>query len=199
MVAMIIPAIVNIYRYYFIKVMGLDVWRSFSYVHFLFYVLFCSMVFVYKSSRLKVRHFILHPPIQKEITALSFVTFSRQGVVSILAIILIILLYPTRTFHRRLRIISRMLMFALFPILGITQGFIPIAGYNHGAQNYERVKESIQISIKYAALLASLILFLYLLCNAHCIRFTTGSKSYFRDTGCLAVGICRFPLLPSTN
>jgi Na+-driven multidrug efflux pump len=33
-----------------------------------------------------------------------------------------------------------MLMFALFPILGITQGFIPIAGYNHGAQNYERVK-----------------------------------------------------------
>jgi Na+-driven multidrug efflux pump len=34
-------------------------------------------------------------------------------------------------------IISRMLMFALFPILGITQGFIPIAGYNHGAQNYE--------------------------------------------------------------
>jgi Na+-driven multidrug efflux pump len=31
-------------------------------------------------------------------------------------------------------------MFAL-PILGITQGFIPIAGYNYGAQNYERVKK----------------------------------------------------------
>jgi Na+-driven multidrug efflux pump len=46
-----------------------------------------------------------------------------------------------RTFHRRLWIISRMLMFALSPILGITQGFIPIAGYNHGAQNYERVKK----------------------------------------------------------
>jgi Na+-driven multidrug efflux pump len=35
-----------------------------------------------------------------------------------------------------------MLMFALFPILGITQGFIPIAGYNHGAQNYERSRIS---------------------------------------------------------
>jgi Na+-driven multidrug efflux pump len=47
----------------------------------------CSVVFVYKSElRLKVRHFI-HLPIIKEITALSFVTFSRQ-VVSILAIIL---------------------------------------------------------------------------------------------------------------
>jgi Na+-driven multidrug efflux pump len=65
-------------------------------------------------------------------------------------------------------------MFALFPILGITR-FIPIAGYNHGAQNYERVKESIQISIKYAAL-ASLILFYTLLCNAYCIRFTTDPK-----------------------
>jgi Na+-driven multidrug efflux pump len=48
----------------------------------------------------------------------------------------------------------------LFPVLGITQGFIP-NGYNYGAENYERVKESIQISIKYAALLASLILSLF--------------------------------------
>jgi Na+-driven multidrug efflux pump len=39
-------------------------------------------------------------------------------------------------------IISRMLMFALFSILGIT-GFLPVAGYNYGAQNYNRVTESI--------------------------------------------------------
>jgi hypothetical protein len=60
-----------------------------SYVHFLFYVLpFVLWFFVYKSElRLKVRHFIT-PTHNKEITALSFVTFSRQGVVSILAIIL---------------------------------------------------------------------------------------------------------------
>jgi Na+-driven multidrug efflux pump len=82
--------------------------------YFMCFLLFCG--FVYKSElRLKVRHFILHLPIIKEITALSFVTFSRQGVVSILAIILNHTLYSTgRTFHRRLRIISRMLMFALF-------------------------------------------------------------------------------------
>jgi Na+-driven multidrug efflux pump len=76
-------------------------------------------------------------------------------------------------------------MFALFPILGITQGFIPIAGYNHGAQNYERVKESIQISIKYAALLASLILFLYFTMQRLLYPFYYRSKSYCRDTGCL--------------
>jgi Na+-driven multidrug efflux pump len=74
-------------------------------------------------------------------------------------------------------IISRMLMFALFPILGITQGFLPIAGYNYGAENYGRVRESIQISIKYAALLASFI-FIFILVFATPIVavFTTDPK-----------------------
>jgi Na+-driven multidrug efflux pump len=53
-----------------------------------------------------------------------------------------------------------------FPVLGITQGFIPIAGYNYGAENYERVKESIQISIKYAALLAT-----FVFCHYTLLRF----------------------------
>jgi Na+-driven multidrug efflux pump len=55
-----------------------------------------------------------------------------------------------------------MLMFALFPILGITQGFLPIAGYNYGAENYERVKETVSLSIKYGAILASLIFIIIL-------------------------------------
>jgi len=54
-------------------------------------------------------------------------------------------------------IISRMLMFATFPIFGITQGFLPIAGYNYGAKNWERVRKSINISIFYATALASLV------------------------------------------
>ncbi|MDK2771796.1 MAG: MATE family efflux transporter, partial [Flavobacterium sp.] len=54
-------------------------------------------------------------------------------------------------------IINRMLMFAYFPILGITQGFLPIAGYNYGAKNFHRVKESIIKSIIAAAVMASCI------------------------------------------
>ena len=48
-------------------------------------------------------------------------------------------------------------MFALFPIFGITQGFIPIAGYNYGAKNYERVRQSINIAIRYSMILATLV------------------------------------------
>jgi Na+-driven multidrug efflux pump len=62
-----------------------------------------------------------------------------------------------------------------FPVLGITQGFIPIAGYNYGAENYERVKESIQISIKYAALLATFgfVIILYYATLSH---FTSNER-----------------------
>jgi Na+-driven multidrug efflux pump len=88
---MIIPAIVNIILdIIFYKVMdwGFGAALATSISYFMCFLLFCGF-FVYKSElRLKVRHFILHLPIIKEITALSFVTFSRQGVVSILAIIL---------------------------------------------------------------------------------------------------------------
>jgi len=54
-------------------------------------------------------------------------------------------------------IIGRMLMFALFPVFGVTQGFLPIAGFNYGAFKYDRVKESIYTAIKYAALVATLV------------------------------------------
>ncbi|MFV8368728.1 MATE family efflux transporter [Flavobacterium sp. LB2R40] len=163
MVAMIIPAFINIIldiifiKYLDLGMFGAALATAISYCTcFLFVVWF----FYFKSElQLKAKHFKFKMPIVKEITELSFVTFSRQGVVSILAIILNHTLYTYGGEHSVAiyGIISRMLMFALFPILGITQGFLPIAGFNYGAGNYERVKESVLLSIKYAALLASLI------------------------------------------
>jgi Na+-driven multidrug efflux pump len=88
-----------------------------------------------------------------------------------------------------------MLMFALF-LFSESHKFIPIAGYNHGAQNYERVKENPNF-IKYAALLASLILFYTLLCNAYCIRFTTDPKVIAETPDALLV-FAASPLLPSS-
>lgn len=183
MVAMIIPAFVNIILdIVFIKVMGLGMFGAALATSISYFIcfLFVLWFFAYKSElRLKAWHFKLHIPIIKEITGLSFVTFSRQGVIAILAIILNHTLYSYGGEHSIAvyGIISRMLMFALFPILGITQGFIPIAGYNYGAQNYERVKESVQISIKYAALLASLIFVVILYYATPIVAiFTTDAK-----------------------
>ena len=54
-------------------------------------------------------------------------------------------------------IVGRMLMFALFPVFGVTQGFLPIAGFNYGAGKMERVRESINTAILYASALATLV------------------------------------------
>ena len=183
MIAMIIPAFVNIgLDILFIKYLHLGMFGSAmaSGISYFMCFLFVLWFFLFRSElKLKARHFKFQIPIIKEITGLSFVTFSRQGVVSILAIIINHTLYAYGGEHSIAvyGIVSRMLMFALFPILGITQGFLPIAGYNYGASNHDRVKESILISIKYAALIATLIFIGILLFAEPIVAvFTSDSK-----------------------
>ena len=48
-------------------------------------------------------------------------------------------------------------MFSLFPVLGITQGFIPIAGFNYGAKKKKRVEEVIRTALLYATGFATLV------------------------------------------
>lgn len=95
----------------------------------------------------------------REIAAIGAVTLARQGVISVLAIILHNSLYRLggENALAMYGIASRFMMFALFPMLGITQGFLPIAGYNYGAQLYDRTRESIVLSVKYATIIATVI------------------------------------------
>jgi Na+-driven multidrug efflux pump len=147
--------------------------------------LFILWFFIYKSElRLKWHHLKFHVPLVKEISSLSFVTFSRQGVVSLLAIILNHTLYTYGGEHSVViyGIISRMLMFALFPVLGITQGFLPIAGFNYGANNHKRVKETIFISIKYAAILATLIFVGILVFTKEIVSVFTTDEAVLAET-----------------
>ncbi|MEL6988486.1 MAG: MATE family efflux transporter, partial [Bacteroidota bacterium] len=109
--------------------------------------------------RLKTSSFALNSKIFKEISSLSSVTLARQGVISVLGILLnnVLINYGDALDVASYGIISRMLMFALFPVIGVTQGFMPIAGYNYGAKKYNRVRQTINTSIKYAGILALII------------------------------------------
>ena len=92
-------------------------------------------------------------------TFLGSVTLTRQAMVSITVLLVnnILFSFGGESSIAVYAILSRMLMFATFPILGITQGFLPIAGFNYGAKSWIRVRKAINISIGYATLLASLI------------------------------------------
>ena len=164
MIAMIIPSVGNLFMdFLFIYVfdwgMAGAAWAStISYFLCFSYVFY---FFVSKNSELKLRlpHLGLNTPILKEIGSLGFVTLSRQAVVSLIYLLMNNILFDLggEAMVAVYAIIGRMLMFALFPVFGVTQGFLPIAGYNYGAQKYERVRESINTAIKYAALMATFV------------------------------------------
>lgn len=99
--------------------------------------------------RIQVKYFPLKKDIVKQIGSLGGVTLARQGVVSLLSLILNNTLYEfgNELYVSIYAIISRVMMFALFPVLGVTQGFLPIAGFNYGARKFERVRKVVMLSI----------------------------------------------------
>jgi len=103
--------------------------------------------------------FKLQWTIVKEIFGIGGVTLSRQGAVSIMSIVLnnSLFVYGGELGIATFGIIRNLSMFANFPVLGVTQGFLPIAGYNYGAENWDRVKETIRKAILYGSVIATII------------------------------------------
>lgn len=164
MIAMILPAISNIVLdIVFIKLLG---WGMFgaglaTSISYAVCGLFIFGFFLSKKSELTIypKYFKWSFPIVKEIVQLGGVTVVRQGTISVLMIVLNATLfkYGGESAIAVYGIINRVMMFALFPVLGVTQGFLPIAGYNYGAKDAKRVKETIKTAILYGTGVATLI------------------------------------------
>ena len=164
MIAMILPAISNIVLdIVFIKLLG---WGMFgaglaTSISYAVCGLFIFGFFLSKKSELTIypKYFKWSFPIVKEIVQLGGVTVVRQGTISVLMIVLnaTLFTYGGESAIAVYGIINRVMMFALFPVLGVTQGFLPIAGYNYGAKDSKRVKETIKTAILYGTGVATLI------------------------------------------
>ncbi len=169
MIAMIIPSVGNlildyILIYVFDFGMAGAAWATtISYLLCFAYILW---FFLSKNSELHINlsHFNLNKKITSEIASLGSVTLARQAVVSVIYLFMNNILFNLggESSVAVFGIIARIMMFALFPVLGITQGFLPIAGYNYGARNFSRVKETINTSIIYASGLA-VVIFIFLM------------------------------------
>ena len=170
MYAMMLPSISNLFLdYLFINVFGWGMegaaWATtLSYAVCMSYIVY--FFFSGKSDLfLKIPDLALDFSIVKEIGSLGFVTLARQAVVSVAVLIVNNILFELsgESTVAVYAIISRMLMFALFPILGITQGFVPIAGFNFGADKKDRVLEVIRTALIYATALATFVFLMILL------------------------------------
>jgi len=164
MYAMLLPSVSNLtLDYLFINVfdwgmMGAAWATTLSYGVCAAYILY---FFLSDKSVLRPRlqAFVLQLDLVKEISSLGSVTLVRQAMVSITVLLInnILFSFGGESSITVYAILSRMLMFATFPIFGITQGFLPIAGYNYGAKNWQRVRKTINTSILYASVLATLV------------------------------------------
>lgn len=164
MIAMIIPSIANLsmdYLFIYAFEWGMEgaAWATtISYM-----ISFGYLIYIFRSNRSEMHinssHLKLEPSILKEIGSLGSVTLARQAMVSLVVLVLNNILFGLggEALVAVYAIIGRMLMFALFPVYGIAQGFLPIAGFNYGAKKYDRVKESIFTAIKYASVLGTIV------------------------------------------
>ncbi len=189
MIAMIIPSVGNlILDYVFIKIFDLGMhgaaWATTaSYALCLGYILW---FFFSQNSELKVqwKDFIFKSEILQEISSLGFVTLARQAVVSVTYLLLNNILFDLggEASVTSYAIIARMLMFALFPVLGVTQGFLPIAGYNYGAEYYPRVRESINKAIIYASIVAFFVFGVIMLFPVEIVSVFTQEEAILKQT-----------------
>ena len=114
--------------------------------------LYLYLYFATGKSSLSIRLRFLNPQADliREILAVGSSAFIRQGSGSIMLIVAnnLLIYYGGDLAIAVLGIIQRIMMFTLMPILGVVQGMLPLVGYNYGAKQKLRVKESIALAMK---------------------------------------------------
>ena len=189
MYALMIPSIGNIVLdIVFIKFLNMGMagaaWATTG--SYILCFMFIFWFFASDKSELKIKthHLSLKKPIVKEITSLGSITLARQATVSITYLLMnnILYSYGGEVSVTAYAIVGRMMMFSLFPVYGITQGFLPIAGYNFGAKNFERVKEVIYLAIKYASFFATLVFLVLMIFPEEITKVFTSDVDVIRET-----------------
>ena len=189
MYAMMIPSVTNLLLDY-ILIYQLDMgmlgaaWATT--ISYLVTAVFIGYFFLSSKSELKIgfSDLNLSSLLVGEISALGSVTLARQAMVSIVFLLVNNILFssggePTVAVYA---IISRMLMFALFPVIGITQGFIPIVSFNYGSKNYKRVYDVVIKAVILSSLFASTVFTLIFYFSEDIVTVFTDENKILKDT-----------------
>ncbi|UTW65433.1 MATE family efflux transporter [bacterium SCSIO 12643] len=101
----------------------------------------------------------------KSIAGLGSVQFLSQATMSIVVVFAnnLLMKYGGDLAISAYGLVIRITMFAFFPVMGIVQGFMPIAGFNYGAGKQNRVKEAIHKSFLSSTIIAFSIMILAML------------------------------------
>lgn len=203
MLTIMIPAVVNIILdpvFIIWLDMGLAGAAWATTISYIASAIFATWFFLKGDSQLKLSRKYLKAdiPVIKEIGALGSVSFARQGTISLLSVVLnnSLFVYGGEMALSVYGIISRLMMFANFPVIGITQGFVPIVGYNYGAKLVDRVKRMIRLSMVSATAIAVSIFTLIMVFSPQIVSlFTNDTDLIERTTPALRAVFLATPLI----
>jgi putative MATE family efflux protein len=107
--------------------------------------------------KLHKKHLRLEKPIVKETFSVGGASFARQAAGSLMATVMnhSLLIHGGETAVAVYGLLNRLLAFIFLPMVGLTQGFMPIVGYNFGANNVQRVRQVLRLSNISATLMAT--------------------------------------------
>lgn len=189
MLTIMIPAVVNIILdpiFIVLLDMGLKGAAWATTISYMSSALFACWFFFRGHTQMKLtgKYFKPDLPIIKEMMSLGSVTFARQGTISLLYIVLnnSLFIYGGEFGLAIFGIISRLMMFVNFPVLGITQGFIPIVGYNYGAKFKDRVSRIIRLAMISATSISFGIFLLIMIFAPDIISVFTNEEKLIRET-----------------
>lgn len=134
--------------------------------------------------KLSLKDLVPSSSINKEMFSIGSVTFVRQGVVSLLFLVLnnSLFKYGGESSIAVYGIINRMMMLVNVPALGITQGSMPIVGYNFGAKLWKRVRLTLRNAIIAGTIISASIYALIMIFTPQIIRIFTDDISLINET-----------------
>ena len=121
----------------------------------------CCNVFLNKDIKIKLRGFKPDVSIIAGIYKVGFPSMIMQAIGSIMLVGMNAILIMFSTTHVSVfGAYFKIQSFVFMPVFGLTQGLIPIIGYNYGARNAERIKSATKLSV----IIAFVIMFMGTIC-----------------------------------
>ena len=136
--------------------------------------------------------------ITKETMAIGASSFGRQIANSIMTIVLnnSLMYYSGTTAIAAFGIIFRLSMFIFMPLFGINQGFMPIAGFNYGANKNHRVLEVLKLANIWSTAFCILAMIVFYLFAVDLVSvFTTDVELIGMVSKAIRIFIIAFPVI----
>lgn len=124
-------------------------------------------------SIIKIRFKHIRPTkvMYKEILKIGIPTFSRQALTSIAQGLINTAAVPFGVAAvAAMGISMKVFIIPLYIVMGVCQGFQPLAGYNYGAKSFDRLKQAIRATLKVTTLICTIAAIAFLLFTPQVIR-----------------------------